>query len=152
MSEKSKILKQSELTELRQNARCYFCGSTDDLVVDHDHRTHHIRHTLCRTCNGSFLLGGIENRLNALATRAGITLKEAIQMIQLYLTDDYTGNDYYSNMLAVKAKQFSRLNAGEQRETLKAMQVNTLVLNTLNNSKQRLAAYKAALKQQYKRK
>ncbi|MGI2068590.1 hypothetical protein [Shewanella baltica] len=41
-------------------------------------RTGHIRHILCRTCNGAFLLEGIENRLNTLVNRVGITLKEGI--------------------------------------------------------------------------
>lgn len=148
---KPKLLTTKELKALRANSECYLCSNKDDLVVDHDHNTHHIRHVLCRTCNGAYILAGIENRLNTLANRAGISLSEAIGMIQEYLTDDYSMNDYYINMLSIKAKKFARLNATEQRETLKALNVNTSTTNALTNGNQRLIAYKTALKQQYKR-
>lgn len=143
----SRILKQKELKELRMNSECYMCGRTDDLVVDHDHNTHHIRHILCRTCNGSYLLGGIENRLNTLATRAGVSLSDAIIMIQDYLTDDYSMNDYYPNMITVECKRFARLSASDQRQKLLSLGISASVIQTLSNAKQRQTAFKAALKE-----
>ncbi|UAL42874.1 hypothetical protein K8B83_18965 [Shewanella inventionis] len=143
------ILNQKELAELRANAKCHFCKTDSDLVVDHDHTTHHIREVLCRLCNGAFLLGGIENRLNTLAKRTGLTLADAIKMISDYLTNDYSMNHYYTNMLAVEAKRFARLNAGEQREQLALYNVDT---TALTNNKQRLTAFKQALKLIHKRK
>lgn len=143
----SRILKQKELKELRKNSECYMCGRTDDLVVDHDHNTHHIRHILCRTCNGSYLLGGIENRLHTLATRAGVSLDDAIRMIQDYLTDDYSRNDFYPNIITVECKRFARLSASDQRQKLLSLGVSAGIVQTLSNAKQRQTVYKAALKE-----
>ncbi|MCT8876637.1 endonuclease domain-containing protein [Shewanella xiamenensis] len=143
----SRILKQKELKELRMNSECFMCGSTDDLVVDHDHNTHHIRHILCRTCNGSYLLGGIENRLHTLATRAGISLADAIIMIQEYLTEDYSANDYYPNMISVECKRFARLSASDQRQKLLSLGVGASIVHELSNGRLRQTAFKAALKE-----
>lgn len=39
---------------------CEACGATEQLVVDHDHRTQRYRGTLCRTCN--LIVGHLENQ------------------------------------------------------------------------------------------
>lgn len=143
----SKILKQSDLKAMRNNAKCYFCGTTDNICIDHDHGSHHIRHPLCLGCNSGRILGGIENRLNTLATRAGVSLDDAIRMIQEYLTDDYSRNDYYPNMISIECKRFARLSASDQRQKLLSLGVSAGVVQTLSNAKQRQTAYKAALKE-----
>ncbi len=55
-TERAKRLKQ-------QNNLCALCGEpiVDDAVLDHDHKTGHIRTVLHRGCNA--LLGKIENNL-----------------------------------------------------------------------------------------
>lgn len=143
----SRILKQTDLKAMRNNAKCYFCGTTDNICIDHDHGSHHIRHPLCLGCNSGRILGGIENRLNTLATRAGVSLADAIIMIQKYLTDDYSRNDYYPNMITVECKRFARLSASDQRTKLLSLGITIDVIQTLSNAKQRQTVYKAALKE-----
>lgn len=44
-------LLRTEAQALREGKACVLCGSTTDLVVDHDHGTMEIRGVLCRLCN-----------------------------------------------------------------------------------------------------
>ena len=34
-----------------QNNKCYICGSSKDLVIDHDHNKGTVRKILCHICN-----------------------------------------------------------------------------------------------------
>lgn len=51
-----------------QNGACAVCGSTERLVIDHDHETGAVRGLLCNSCNLALgLAGDSVDRLMALA-------------------------------------------------------------------------------------
>ena len=63
----------------QQNGHCFFCDTTEALVVDHDHNTGRVRALLCERHN--IFIGSLENNFNlvddALAYISGvISLKQ----------------------------------------------------------------------------
>ena len=99
MPEQQNRLKYTEIKPTRlkhideQNNLCALCNHVLDApVLDHDHKSGHIRKVLCRGCN--FFLGKIENNL----TRNRITddkLFNIINNLREYITTDYTSNQIH---------------------------------------------------------
>ena len=54
------------------------CGTEEDLVIDHDHRTNKVRHNLCRTCNLG--IGKLGDNLDL--------LKNAVKYLSTHETTD----------------------------------------------------------------
>ena len=90
-------LPQSKVAEFRERMlatqahRCMLCTEvvTDDAVLDHDHKTGHVRGVLHRGCNA--LLGHIENN-RARNALGGPRLYRMLARVEQYLTADYTAN------------------------------------------------------------
>jgi hypothetical protein len=58
---KKNALKLGISTQSNKNNKCEFCGSTEKLVFDHDHKKETFRGWLCDPCNRAY--GTLESRL-----------------------------------------------------------------------------------------
>ena len=58
-------LKEYESYFEKANKTCYSCGSTKNLVLDHNHETGEIRGVLCNSCNRA--LGYAKDNINILS-------------------------------------------------------------------------------------
>lgn len=106
-------LPQSKVPEFREQLltqqahRCMLCTEviTDDAVLDHDHKTGHIRAVLHRGCNA--LLGHIENN-RARNGLAGPRLFRMLARIEAYLTRDYSQNPLHHTHRTDEQKRIRR--------------------------------------------
>ena len=104
-------LKASEVatyrgTELEaQQGHCMLCGdriAPGEEVLDHDHKTGHVRAVLHRGCNA--MLGHIENN------RSRNMLKDArlwrfLRQVQTYITADHTGKPLHPTHRTAEEKR-----------------------------------------------
>jgi len=70
-----------------QAGRCAICGRTDQLVVDHDHKTGLVRGHLCRQCN---TLEGVDGRTGTVFQRYRELPPARILGIRIRYWDPYT--------------------------------------------------------------
>lgn len=86
----SQVKQHREVTLRAQQGRCILCCEqvTDDAVLDHDHKTGHIRGVLHRGCNS--MLGVIENNRPRYLL-GGSRLFNMLSRVEAYVTKSYIG-------------------------------------------------------------
>lgn len=123
---KAKDIKlEREHLSLQQNNICPLCERIiNDGVLDHCHRTHYVRATICRNCNTA------EGALNKMLIRSGLvntlTLDGAyswLTNVLKYYQQDYSLNSYHPNRINDLKKQFKRLNKPKQLEHLDELKI-----------------------------
>ena len=123
-------LKRSELAEYRaklwraQGKRCAVTGeslSFEDAVLDHDHKTGHIRGVIHRGVNS--LLGKVENNYR----RCGLSYPQMLRAVRnfpSYIQRDSTGNPLYPTFRTEEEKR-ERKNAQARKRYRQAKELKT---------------------------
>lgn len=90
-----------------QGYRCVLCCElvADDDVLDHDHKTGHLRGVLHRGCNA--MLGHIENN-RARNGLSGPRLFRMLMRVEQYLTADYSSNPLHHSHRTAEQKRVRR--------------------------------------------
>lgn len=116
----SQVKAHRESTLRNQQGRCILCCEqiTDDAVLDHCHKTGHIRGVLHRGCNS--MLGVIENNRPRYLLGGG-RLFTMLSRVEAYMTKDYTGNHVHPTHRTPEEKRIrTNLRAKKARATKKA--------------------------------
>jgi hypothetical protein len=100
----SQVKSHREDTLRNQQGRCVLCCEqvTDDAVLDHDHKTGHIRGVLHRGCNS--MLGVIENNRPRYLL-GGSRLFTMLSRVEAYMKADHTGKPLHPTHRTAEQKR-----------------------------------------------
>ena len=140
--------KLAEWREANKPSRCPILGgSTQDWVVDHDHKTGMVRGVISRV--GNSLIGKIENFLTSRCRQKPESFPKILRNIADYLERKQTEVLHPVGLTQLTKRFEQTLTADEQYAVLRDIGGNEQDIESCTNSKHRAALFRKLTKNKY---